>query len=116
VYLLDNNVLSRMEKACRDCSGRLAIAFLITLVVVLPALDAINFDGFIWFASDVGDSNVRIAVIGGIASAITLILIVPVLRRGVSWQQLAACFLTLLPAALLCDVARICFQYWTRTY
>ena len=105
-----------MDKTYRDCSSRLAIGLLLTIALVLPAFSAISFDGFIWFASDVGDSNVWIALVGGVASVITLILIFRVLRRGVSWQLLAGAFLVPLPAFLLFTVVRICFRYWTRGY
>ena len=105
-----------MDKTHRDCSSRLAIGLLLTIALVLPAFSAICLDGFVWFASDVGDSNVWIALVGGIASVITLILIFRVLRRGVSWQQLAGAFLVPLPAFMLFTVARICFRYWTRGY
>jgi uncharacterized BrkB/YihY/UPF0761 family membrane protein len=105
-----------MDKTYRDCSSRLAIGLLLTITLVLPASGAISFDGFIWFASDVGDSNVWIALVGGVASVITLILIFRVLRRGVSWQKLVGAFLVPLPAFMLFTVARICFRYWTRGY
>ena len=105
-----------MDKTYRDCSSRLAIGLLLSIALILPASSAISFDGFIWFASDVGDSNVWIAMVGGVASAITLILIFRVLRRGDSWQQLAAAFLVPLPAFSLFTVLRICISYWTRGY
>jgi len=107
---------ARMDKTYRDCCSRLAIGLLLTVALVLPATSAISPDGFIWYASDVGDSNVWIALVGGVASVITLILVVRVLRRGVSWQQLAGAFLVPLPAFSLFTVARICFRYWTRGY
>ena len=105
-----------MGKIYRDCSSRLAICLLITIALVLPTYTAISPEGFTWFASDVGDSNVWIALIGGVASALTLILVFRVLRRGVSWQQLAGAFLVPLPAFMLFTVARICFRFWMRGY
>jgi len=105
-----------MDKTYRDCSSRLAIGLLLSIALVLPASTAISPDGFIWYASDVGDSNVWIALVGGIASAITLTLIFRVLRRGVSWQQLAGAFLVPLPAFMLFTVARICIRNLIRGY
>ena len=108
--------IPRMDKIHRDCSCRLAIGLLLSIVLVLPVSIAIGPDCFVWYARDTGSSDVWIALVGGIASAITLALIFRVLQRGASWKQLAGAFLVPLPAFMLFTVARICILNWIRGY
>jgi hypothetical protein len=97
-----------MDKVQRDCSIRLIIALFINLAMLKPVFDTLGTSNF----SMAGGLNLQIALIGGAAAVVTLILIARVFWRGVSWQQIAAVLLTPIPVILLFVAVR----YWLRSY
>jgi hypothetical protein len=105
-----------MEKIHRDCSIRLIVGLVINLAIVIPALGVIGGGYINLYADDTGDSHFQIALIAGIAAAISLLVTARILWRGVSWQQVAAVLLVPIPAILLFDIFRFCFLYWNRGY
>ena len=97
-----------MEKVHRDCSIRLIIGLVINLAMLEPVFETLGTGDF----SMAHGLNLQIALIGGAAAIVTLVLIARVFWRGASWQQVAAVLLTPIPVILLFDA----FRYWLRGY
>ena len=109
--------MTRMDKVHRDCSIRLILGLLINLGIVIPSLLGVVQAGHLSFYSNsTGDSHFQIALIGGIAAVISLILSARVLWRGVSWQQVAAGLLVLMPAAFLLRIVFTIVRMLIRGY
>jgi hypothetical protein len=97
-----------MEKLHRDCSVRLLIGLFINLAMLKPVFESIGGGQTGW----TNGLHFELALIGGAAAVVTLILIARVFWRGASWQQVAAALLTPVPLIVLFDA----FRYWLRDY
>ena len=97
-----------MDKVHRDCSIRLLIGLFINLTMLKPVFEAVGIGDY----SMAGGLHLHIALIGGAAAVVTLVLVAPVFWRGLSWQQIGAVLITPVPVILLF----VGLRYWLRGY
>jgi len=98
----------RMDKVHRDYSIRLLIGLFINLAMLKPVFEAVGIGDY----SMAGGLNLHIALIGGAAAVVILVLVSRVFWRGLSWQQIGAVLLTPVPVILLF----VALRFWFRGY
>jgi len=97
-----------MDKVHRDYSIRLQIGLFINLAMLKPVFEAVGIGDY----SMAGGLNLHIALIGGAAAVVILVLVSRVFWRGLSWQQIGAVLLTPVPVIFLF----VALRFWFRGY